>query len=106
FAGELPKYQYRLAGADAEWSNATAQRTVHYANLAPGAYRFLVRAISTQGLPSVQPAGFAFTVLPPLWQRWWFVLVLTVAGGALLYGAHRYRLNYLLAVERMRTRLA
>ena len=38
-SGEVLRYQYRLDGADAEWSAPGLQRTVTYASLAPGRYR-------------------------------------------------------------------
>jgi hypothetical protein len=71
-SGESLRYQYRLEGADSDWSAPTAQRTVTYARLASGRYRFLVRALSADGQVSAKPAVIIFGVLPPLWARWWF----------------------------------
>ena len=48
----------------------------------------------------------AFTVLAPVWQRWWFLaLAAAIAGGA-AYALYRYRVARLLEVERVRTRIA
>src|SRR5205085_3513328 len=44
-AGESLRYQYKLEGADNDWSPPSDQRLVTFANLQPGTYRFLVRAI-------------------------------------------------------------
>jgi len=104
-AGQL-RYQYKLEGADNEWSLPTLQRLVTYANLAPGTYRFLVRAVSTDGLTSAQPATISFRILPPLWQRWWFLTALGLAMIGITYSLYRYRLSQLLKVERVRTRIA
>jgi hypothetical protein len=41
------RYQYKLEGADREWSAPTTQRSITYARLSPGTYRFLVRAITS-----------------------------------------------------------
>ena len=41
--GETLRYQYMLEGADKVWSEPALERSVSYANLAPGGYRFLVR---------------------------------------------------------------
>lgn len=71
-------YQYRLEGVDADWSAPTKSRFVNYARLAPGAYRFLVRAINKEGEPSRNPAAFDFHILPPLYQRWWVVSLAAV----------------------------
>src|SRR5256885_16852292 len=43
-AGEGLRYQYKLVGANEEWSAPTDQRTINYASLSPGGYRFMVRA--------------------------------------------------------------
>jgi ligand-binding sensor domain-containing protein/two-component sensor histidine kinase len=105
-AGEKLRYQYRLEGAGGDWSAPAENRNVHYASLSPGRYRFLVRALNAPGLASAQPAAVSFTVLTPVWMRWWFVLPAGTALAMLLYAAHRYRLGRLLELERVRTRIA
>jgi signal transduction histidine kinase/ligand-binding sensor domain-containing protein len=104
--GERLRYQYRLDGSDTEWGSLTARRSVTYANLAPGRYRFLVRAANADGVVSPQPAVVAFTVLPPFWQRWWFVSLAALAVGAAVFALHRYRVSRILELERVRTRIA
>ena len=100
------KYQYKLDGADADWSASTDQRTVNYARLATGSYRFLVRAVNRQGTASAEPAVFEFRILPPVWQRWWFLIVGAILLAAVAYALHRYRVARLIEVERIRTRIA
>ncbi len=45
--GNILRYQYRLGG-DA-WSSPIESRSVHYGALTPGAYRFAVRAVNSDG---------------------------------------------------------
>ena len=104
--GEALRYQYRLEGADSEWGAPTDQRAVVYAHLSPGGYRFLVRAVASDGGVSREPASVAFTVLPPLWRTPWVLIVSAVAALAILYLLHRYRMARLLAVANLRTRIA
>jgi signal transduction histidine kinase len=104
-AGKKLTYQYRLE-SDSDWSPAAAERTVNFASLAPGNYRFLVRAVSSEGLVSEKPAGLAFTIVPPVWQRWWARVLMLLVLGAAFYALYRYRLEHLLAVERVRARIA
>ena len=99
------RYQHMLEGRD-DWSAPTEQRTVDFANLSAGSYRFLVRAVNADGIFSATPASFSFTVASPVWQRWWFILLTVGAIGGLAYTAYRYRVAQLLALERMRTRIA
>jgi ligand-binding sensor domain-containing protein/two-component sensor histidine kinase len=102
---EKRRYQYMLESADTDW-RLTDERTVNYANLPPGSYRFLVRAVDSAGVFSPTPATASFTILPPYWQRWWFRLLALLACGSLLYGAHRYNVSRLLELERVRMRIA
>ncbi len=105
-AGESLRYQYKLEGADQNWSAPTEQRTVTFANLQPGKYRFLVRAVNADGIASVEPAIVSFRILPPIWQRWWFLTIalMLLFGAALML--YRYRVRQLLELERIRTRIA
>jgi signal transduction histidine kinase len=105
-AGDLIRYQYKLEGADADWQPPTAQRTIYYANLAPGDYRFLVRAVSAEGISSHAPAAVEFRVLAPVWRRWWFLSLAATLLLLAIYSIYRYRVARLIEVERIRTRIA
>src|SRR5581483_5575632 len=104
--GEGLRYQYKLEGAGQDWSQPGDERTVNFASLAPGRYRFLVRAVNADGVMSDVPARFSFTILPPLWQRWWFVALVVALASAVAYAAYRYRVARLVEIERVRTRIA
>jgi len=105
-SGESLLYQYRLDGADKDWGIASVQRTVTYANLAPGHYRFLVRAKTSDGTFSAAPAILTFVVRPHLWQRWWFLALATMVVAFIVYLFYRYRVQRLLQIVNMRTRIA
>jgi signal transduction histidine kinase/streptogramin lyase len=102
----LLRYQYQLQGVDSDWSAPTEQRTVHYANLAPGTYRFLVRAVDPAGLSSPLPASVDFRVFPPFWQRWWFLALVATAIATVVSLVYRYRVGHLLELERIRIHIA
>jgi signal transduction histidine kinase/ligand-binding sensor domain-containing protein len=89
--GESLSYQYKLEGSNADWSAPTDQRTVNFANLAPGTYRFLVRAVNPDGPDIDSAATVEFKILPPFWQRWWFsaLIVLIVASGVFAFDRYR-----------------
>jgi signal transduction histidine kinase/ligand-binding sensor domain-containing protein len=71
--GETLRFQYKLEGASQEWGPLTMLRTVNYASLSPGSYQFVVRAVNGEGVASARPAMASFTILPPVWRRWWFL---------------------------------
>jgi ligand-binding sensor domain-containing protein/signal transduction histidine kinase len=103
--GESLRYQYKLDDSDRDWSEPTTQRTVNL-NLSPGSYSFLVRAINAEGVASEIPARVSFTIARPIWQRWWFLLLMATAIALTSYVVYRYRVAQLLKLERVRTRIA
>lgn len=105
-SGRSVLYKYRLVGLDDRWQAPTEQRIVTYGSLPPGAYTFEVIAINADGVESTEPASLHFTILPPIWQRWWFIatgiVILTIA----LYAAHRIKVRRVLEIEKIRSRIA
>jgi ligand-binding sensor domain-containing protein/two-component sensor histidine kinase len=104
--GDTLRYQIKLEGADDDWSLPTEERAVNYARLAPGTYRFFVRAVNADGVVSATPASISFRVLPPIWQRWWFVLLSTLLLSGLIYVGYKFQVKRLLEIERVRVRIA
>jgi signal transduction histidine kinase len=99
------EYRFRIEGLDRDWSGPTRQRTINL-SLSPGKYRLLVEAITSDGTRSPAPAEVTFTILSPVWQRWWFIVLALTSGGLLVYLFERYRVGRLLELERVRTRIA
>ncbi len=86
--GKAVRYQYRFQGIDSGWSSPLHQRSVTYAALSPGSYTFEVIALNSDGIKTTMPATFSFTIVPPLWGRWWFRsfgAVLFLGAGPLIY---------------------
>jgi len=104
--GDVIKYQYKLEGADSDWSALSELRTVNYPRLFPGSYRFLVRAVNSDGMASPAPAMISFQQLAPVWRRWWFLTLVALLAASAIYWVYRSRLERLLELERIRTRIA
>lgn len=102
-AGENLRYQYKLNNAD--WSEPTTGRTIDL-NLSAGNYNFQIRAVNSDGLTSEKPATLSFSIAPPIWSRWWFLTLLAILIGLIIYAIYSYRLRRLLELERVRTRIA
>ncbi len=109
-APERIRFRHRLIGVDADWVEAGTRRTAYYANLAPGAYRFLVRASNGDGVWGAAEAAVGVSVLPQLHETAWFRGLLAVAALLAIYAAHRSRLAVVrarhAAVLRERARIA
>lgn len=101
--GEKLKYEYRF-GSD-EWSQ-TIERTVNFANLSAGGYRLEVRTQTADKIYSQNPAIITFRIAAPFWQRWWFLLLVSLLIATLVVWFYRFRVSRLLELERVRTRIA
>lgn len=78
------KYQFMLEGFDQDWQALTTSNFITYSNLPYEHFVFKVRAVSKDGALS-EPAIFAFSVMPPFWLRWWFILLEILAACALIF---------------------
>jgi len=101
--GEKLRYEYKLN--DADWQ-PTVDRTINFADLQNGNYVLMIRAVTRDSIVSDIPARFDFHIAAPIWQRWWFILLASIAGAAIVYFVYRSRVNKLLELERTRTRIA
>jgi ligand-binding sensor domain-containing protein len=81
-------YRYRLTGLDTNWIYTT-NRSVEFASLAPGEYRFEVMARNGDGIWSLNSVIYDFSIDNPFWYTWWFwilaVLVFGCAVSAMIY---------------------
>jgi signal transduction histidine kinase len=100
-----PAFRYRLSPVESAWSAPSRDRAVTYAGLRPGRYRFSVQAVSG-GVATGPAAAVELAILPPWWRRTWALAALAVLVVAAAYALHRQRVARLLAVERVRSRIA
>ena len=92
FDEDAVKFEYYLEPLEKPWSSFTKMSNVSYGYLKSGSYAFHVRAISPFGIAG-DPQRVSFTILPPFWERPWF---LALIGGILLiigYRVNHYRLT-------------
>jgi signal transduction histidine kinase/ligand-binding sensor domain-containing protein len=76
------RFRYTLEGHDNDWQEAIDRRQATYTNLAPGNYRFRVKASNNSGMWNEEGAQLEFAILPAFYQTTWFRL----AGVVLLIG--------------------
>jgi ligand-binding sensor domain-containing protein len=84
---------YKLDGIDADWVAADEKASAQYNSLAPGRYRFHVKAINQQGTQQSQAFLLPLRIASPWYESWWFytLLALVVAGTILTF--YRYRIH-------------
>lgn len=103
--GERLEYHYHLDGLGEPRSSTLDGRTIRFESLPAGRYRLEVEA-GRRGDPGGIPAVVTFEVVPPLWRRSWFLALAAAALAGMAFALHRARLRSLVALERIRTRIA
>ncbi|MGD1844936.1 MAG: histidine kinase [Salibacteraceae bacterium] len=101
-AGHI-KYRYRLLGLENQWDTLSESQVI-FSSLNDGKYTFEVQACNSDGVWSVKSALLHFSILPPFWEKWWFITSILLFFLALLLLGFYLRLN--LVQRRYRLRLA
>jgi signal transduction histidine kinase/ligand-binding sensor domain-containing protein len=100
------RYQTRLHGHDESWGEPVPERSVRFAGLSPGSYRFEVRSFAPGTQRASAPTGLDVRVARPLWQRPWALALTLGSAVGLGWLAQHARSRRALALERLRLRIA
>lgn len=96
FAYEQPtknQYSYMLEGFDSDWINIASQRNGRYTNLSGGTYTLHLRGSNSDGVWNEQGQAIRIVVVPPFWETWWFLSLLTVVFGISVASGLRWRVK-------------
>lgn len=99
-------YYYQLSAYDKNWIDAGNRNYAAYTNLPPGKYIFRVRAAGQSAADNNDMQPLYIIITPPFWKTWWFMGLCILALAAILYGLYRYRINQLIALQKVRNRIA
>lgn len=103
---EAVLYRYRLVGVDRSWHDPVAERSIRYAGLGSGSYRFEVQSLNSVGLSSLHSAYVEFSIAAPFWRTWWFLLISAISMATAGFAWHRSKLKQAIALERIRAGFA
>jgi ligand-binding sensor domain-containing protein len=100
------RFQYILEGLDREWTNAGTRNFAGYTQVDPGSYTFKVMGTNGDGVWSDHVASIRIVITPPFWRTWWFITLVVLAASATVASIIVYRVRQLLAIERLRSKIA
>ncbi len=103
---EQNQYAYKMEGFHDDWIQSGNEHTALFMNLDAGEYVFRVKASNNDGVWNEEGASVRVIIDPPFWQTSWFRVIVILLFGAILYLLYRYRLLQVLALERLRLRIA
>jgi serine phosphatase RsbU (regulator of sigma subunit) len=84
-------YQAMLEGFDDSWRNQKKENTILFTKLPPGRYTFKVKAKNEFGEWSAPPAEYSFRILPPFYQRAYFIVIVILLILSSIIGYIRIR---------------
>jgi serine phosphatase RsbU (regulator of sigma subunit) len=85
------KYQYKLDGWESEWSDMTENTYAYYPRIEDGHFTFLLKAYNAEGISQSIPLKLNIYINPPIWKRWWFIILAIAAIIGLFYLYLKYR---------------
>ncbi len=86
------EYHYMLEGIDNTTQiNSYSDNTIEYKSLPPGKYTFKIKTVCRN--EASETLSFQFSILPPIWQTWWFFLLFTIIGAGLTILFFKIRIN-------------
>ncbi len=99
-------YQFRLKGFDKDWQKAEDISHVRYTALPAGSYSFEIKA-SLDGVHWISAAReINITIVPPLWKRWWFIILATAIIISVFYFTWKARIKKIKQKEATQQKMA
>jgi signal transduction histidine kinase/DNA-binding response OmpR family regulator/ligand-binding sensor domain-containing protein len=86
-------FSYYLEGAESEWAHTGFGNSAQYLNLAPGSYRFVVKAANGEGIWNETPTVLNIRIRPPWYAAWWAYTVYAALLGAAVWWLYRFQLR-------------
>ncbi len=99
-----PEYSYKLWPIETSWSIPSKIKSVSFAQLPAGTYKFIVRAKDHASGWSAR-AVFQFTITPPFWARWWFRTVVILLASFIVVSVFRGRIKKVRADAQIQNQL-
>ncbi len=81
---EAVRYRFKLAGYGNAWV-VTRNQEITFPRLSPGKYTFMVEASTHEHFEDAARLTWSFEIKPPFYERWWFLLLLSVLLFAAIY---------------------
>ncbi len=95
------RYKVMLEGYDLDW-DLTSDRLINYSNLPGGSYTFRAMASQSDDFSKGSEISYSFKIARPIWQLWWFWVLIFTAVSALVYLLVKIRLNRIRRIEELK----
>jgi ligand-binding sensor domain-containing protein len=96
------EYQYKLEGYDKEWHSGIDVREARYPSRPAGNYTFHVKASRDRVNWTDANNEVSLYIVPPIWQRWWFIVLMVVLLAMIIHATYWLRLRQIREKEKMK----
>jgi signal transduction histidine kinase/DNA-binding response OmpR family regulator/streptogramin lyase len=93
----LNRFAYRINAGN--WTDLGASRSVNFSQLAPGKYRFEVKAANSDGVWTPTPAFLTVVIRPPWWRTGAAIAMYFLLTVAAVYAFYRFQLRQKFALR-------
>jgi len=90
---EKNQYAYRLESFDQDWIANGTFTFGRYTNLPGGSYTLRIKGTNNVGLWNEAGTSILVTIVPPIWQTWWFRGIAVLLVGASVFAIYRLRVR-------------
>ncbi len=87
------QYAYKLEGLTRGWIFIGNRRHATFAHLASGTYTFRVKGANDDGVWNQSGCTLKIRVVPPVWGRWWFRILIILAVLIIAFGLLKWRVH-------------
>ena len=92
---QAQRHTFQYAIKDSTWYDISNRRSFELIDLLSGPYEIKVRTRKPDNSWGQEVVLLAIDIVPPLWERVWFRIIVALAFLAVLFGAFRYRVTQL-----------
>jgi ligand-binding sensor domain-containing protein len=96
------KYKYKLEGFDKDWTEVTSKkRFATYTNLSPGKYVLRIIGSNSDDIWNNDGISINLVITPPFWKRIWFIALVILIIGYLVYSYYKNKLKQRIEEKRI-----
>ncbi len=106
FQNNKNTFSTQLEGFEDRWFYQGNATSIRYNQLPAGNYVLKVKGTDSSGKESASVLSIPITVRQIFYKRWWFIGLVLLALSGIVYSVFRYRLQQILAIERLRTQIS
>jgi signal transduction histidine kinase/ligand-binding sensor domain-containing protein/DNA-binding response OmpR family regulator len=86
-------FKFRLSGLSETWTDTEPNERANFTNIPPGKYVFEVLGANNDGVWGETPAQIYITIVPPVWARWYALLIYALLAVLIMLYFRRQVIN-------------